>query len=261
MARPAGEALESVEEGEPQRPGPQARGMGSAVRDAVRMLAHAAGPALLEGWTGLPERVAPLLARDEGMARQLVADPELAVRRLTVLALAGVGQGWAVDLLAAAMADPEPEIRALAAESADRWFARQHPPHAPPPALVERVLGLLRDPCEEVRLCVVGPVVRLGGEAGVQSLVAVCEASDDELMRGEILAALAAAGHRAAVARLARSVQAQGRSTPYLRRILLRLEREGRTGLPAWPDGPGPRAWGDGWAPEQTGAAAGEPGP
>lgn len=209
----------------------------------MRLLARTAGPSFSEGWSGVPESLAPLIAEDADLAGHLVKDPDLHVRRLTVMALAGVCRPWALDLLTAAMEDPVPEIRALAAESADRWHACHQPEGGPPAPLVERVLSLLDDPSEEVRLSVVGPVVRLGGEAGVRSLLDAYRTCG-EMMRGEILGALAAAGYNAVVARLASVTQAE-HATPYLRRILLRLASLGFEPSPCAGEGAAHEQWGD----------------
>ncbi|WP_324669717.1 HEAT repeat domain-containing protein [Geochorda subterranea] len=229
--------------------------------DVVRLLAQAAGPELAEGWAGVPERLAPLLDRDAAVARQLMQDPDRGVRRLAVMALAGVSSPWVLDLLSLGMEDPVPEIRALAAESADRWLS-SHPGAGTPPAqLVERVLALVEDPCEDVRLSVVGPVVRLGREEGVRSLLAVFERTDDELMRGEILGALAAAGYNAEVARLAGAIRSGELASPYLRRILARLDGQATPALyPHGQDG-ADGTWGDGWAAEGVDGVAGDGGP
>lgn len=217
-------------------------------RDVVRLLVRTAGSSFFEGWGGVPESLAPLIADDAELAGHLLEDPDLDVRRLTVMALAGVCRPWALDMLTAAMADPVPEIRALAAESADRWHACHQPNARPPSLLVERVLSLVDDPCEEVRLSVVGPVVRLGGESGVRSLLDVYETSD-ELMRGEILGALASAGYHAVVARLASFTQAAEQATPYLRRILLRLACLGPEPSSCAGDRPATNGqWGEAWA-------------
>lgn len=205
-------------------------------RDVVRLLARTAGSTWLEGWGGVPESLARLIGDDRELAGHMVQDPDLHVRRLTVLALAAVHGPWALELLTAAMEDAVPEIRALAAESADRWHACHRAGDRPPPAVVERVLSLLEDPSEEVRLSVVGPVVRLGGEAGVRRLVQAYPDAD-ELMRGEILGALASAGHTETLARLAGSAGDQ-EPTPYLRRILLRLSVAPSRDSPCAAEGP-----------------------
>jgi len=229
--------------------------------DVVRLLAQAAGPELTEGWAGVPERLAPLLDQDAAVARELMQDPDRGVRRLAVMALAGVPSPWVLELLSLGMEDPVPEIRALAAEAADRWLA-SHPSAGTPPAeLVERVLALVEDPCEEVRLSVVGPVVRLGRDQGVRSLLAVYERTDDDLMRGEILGALAAAGYNAEVARLGRAIRGGELASPYLRRILARLD--GRTTPVPYPHGrdQAQTPWTGGWAAEGDERLAGDGGP
>ncbi|MEW6048045.1 MAG: hypothetical protein AB1609_16480 [Bacillota bacterium] len=209
-------------------------GTDGRLRIVVRLLVKAAGARLCEGWDGVPEALIHLMAQDAELSGRLVRDPDLNVRGLTLMALSGVCRPWAVGLLAAAMLDPVPELRALAAESADRWYACHGGNGRVREVLAERLLALLDDPCEEVRLSVVGPVVRLGGQRGVARLVELYPSSD-EVMRGEILGALASAGYNAVVARLARASCASEGAGPYLRRLFSRLV--GEDGSASWQEG------------------------
>ncbi|WP_324715736.1 HEAT repeat domain-containing protein [Carboxydochorda subterranea] len=192
------------------------------------MAIQAASDTAYEGWDALPELLVRLIAEDRERAGRLLGDPDRRIRRFVTMALAGVDDPWAPELLAEAVADAEPEIRALAAESAQRWYD-DHPGNEVLPSLQQRVPALLEDPCEEVRLCVAGAVARLGGEAGVARLVD-CFAAADEVLRGEILGALALYGHYPLVWRLAGAYASDERS-PYLVRLLQRLaEADPRSG-------------------------------
>lgn len=188
--------------------------------ELLRSALKAASQLLSEGWGAVSPAVARAMESDPELAREMATDADPSLRRLAVMALSMVDAPWVPSMLESLVHDAWPETRALAAESAERWWRRPGAP-AVPAALARAVMDLLEDPVEEVRLSVVGPVLGLAGPEGVARLVALCP-SADEAMQGEIVGALASYGHHALAVELGMRCL-ERRHSLYLARLLGRL--------------------------------------
>ena len=137
----------------------------------------------------------PLSLPDRREARAALADPEPAVRAVALAALVRAAPVRdAATAWPGAAADPDAGVRRRAAELAPRLQARRR---AADPAVTAALLGLLGDPdvtVVEAAAWALGETVIAPAPAPVASLAAVVTGHDDALAREAAVAALGAIG-------------------------------------------------------------------
>ena len=147
-----------------------------------------------------------------------------------VVALSGLGEEWALELLLQALTHPDGMTRCLAAEGVERWW-RAFGQGPAPDALVAAIARLLRDSCEEVQVAAVTALLTVSKDEGARVL-AERYPEVSESLKAEILGALVTNGYNALAAMLYRTRVAELPGT-YLGRVARRLRLDGDGGSAA----------------------------
>ena len=144
-----------------------------------------------------------------------------------VMALTGLGQEWALDILQQALTHPDAMTRCLAAEGVERWW-RNFGRGRADDALVAAIARLLRDPCDDVKGAAITALLTVGQDEGARVL-AERYPEVSQTLKAEILRALASHGYNAVAVTLYHTRVGEPPGV-YLSRVARRLHLGGADG-------------------------------